>query len=88
MPQVAHSCSSASTEVLTTGKVIAKFLREEQNARTVFKAFAHATLLCHSSTMCRRLTLNTCKNRRSSTTPSDVIRREAHLEQLESDAMS
>ena len=33
-----HSWRMASTEVRTTGNVIAKFLREEQNARTVFNA--------------------------------------------------
>lgn len=33
-----HSCKRASTDVLTTGKVIAKFFREEQNASTVFRA--------------------------------------------------
>lgn len=34
----AYAWSSCSTDFLTTGNVMAKFLREEQNASTVFKA--------------------------------------------------
>ena len=38
MGRTAHCFNSPSTDLRTTGNVMAKFFREEQNASTVFSA--------------------------------------------------